>query len=216
MLAGGRSSRFGGPKLQALLDGVPLLDLALRAVAEVADEVIVVGPAAGGVVLTDLDGLPGGVRVEVVLDPMAGGGPLIGLATGLATATGDRVIVVGGDMPRLEPSVLRVMLARVNDPTAAPPRSPGEKGAIGAPASTAPDAALLGQPGGWRPLPLALRTEEARRAVEDAITAGERSLHAAIARLAVAEIPEDEWRRLDPAGGSLLDVDTPADLEAAR
>jgi hypothetical protein len=34
--------------------------------------------------------------------------------------------------------------------------------------------------------------------------------------LAVFELGEDEWRRLDPAGRSLLDVDTPADLDAVR
>jgi molybdenum cofactor guanylyltransferase len=200
VLAGGRSTRFGSPKLQALVDGIPLLDRAVRAVAEVTDEVIVVGPASGGVALTDLDGLPAGVRLEIVLDLVDGGGPLIGLRTGLATVTGDRVIVVGGDMPRLEPAVLRAMLERLRNGSA----------------PTSPNEVLLGQPGGGRPLPMALRTAEARLAVEAAVAAGETSLHGAFVTLTVVEIPEDDWRRLDPAGGSLLDVDTPADLDAAR
>lgn len=196
VLAGGRSSRFGSSKLQALVDGVPLLDLAVRAVVEVTDEVVIVGPASGGVALTDLDGLRAGVRVEIVLDPVEGGGPLIGLRAGLAAATGDRVVVVGGDMPRLEPAVLLAMLQRLGN-------------GVG-------DAVLLGQAGGARPLPVALRTLEARHAVEAAISVRETSLQAALARLTVVELPEDEWRRLDPSGKSLLDVDTPADLEAAR
>ncbi|HYN70712.1 MAG TPA: molybdenum cofactor guanylyltransferase [Candidatus Eisenbacteria bacterium] len=231
VLAGGRSSRFGGSKLQALVDGVPLLDLAIRAAAEVADEVIVVGPASGGVALTDLDGLPAAVRVELVRDPVAFGGPLIGLRSGLGAATGVLAIVVGGDMPRLEPAVLRAMLARLGDLEPAAPRSrnhapiPGGRGASapespgrpGTPGSPGlPDGVLLGQPGGARPLPVALCVTEARRAVEAAIASEETSLRAALARLNVAEIPEDEWGRLDPAGGSLLDVDTQADLEAAR
>ena len=202
VLAGGRSSRFGGAKLQALVDGIPLLDRAVRATAEVAAEVIVVGPASGDVGLTELDGLPTGVRIEIVLDPVAGAGPLVGLGTGLATVTGDLVIVVGGDMPRLEPSVLRAMLARLEVASAAGGRSP--------------DAVLLGQPGGGRPLPMALRAADAQRVVDEAVGAGETSLHAALARLTVVELPDDEWRRLDPAARSLLDVDTPADLEAAR
>jgi molybdopterin-guanine dinucleotide biosynthesis protein A len=201
VLAGGRSSRFGSPKLQALVDGTPLLDLAVRAVAEVVDEVVIVGPATGGAALTDLDSLPARVLVEVVHDPVEGGGPLIGLRTGLAVATGDRVVVVGGDMPRLEAAVLRAMLERLA-PDSAPRRSA--------------DAVLLGQAGGGRPLPMAVRTVEAREAVESAISAGEASLHAALARLTVIELPEDEWRHFDPAGRTLLDVDTPADLEAAR
>jgi molybdopterin-guanine dinucleotide biosynthesis protein A len=201
VLAGGRSSRFGSPKLQALVDGIPLLDLAVRAVAEVADEVVLVGPTTGGAALTDLDSLPARVRVEVVHDPVEGGGPLVGLRTGLAVAIGDRVIVVGGDMPRLEPAVLRAMVERL-----APESATGR--------ST--DAVLLGQAGGGRPLPMAVRTVEARDAVEAAISAGETSLRAALARLALVELPEDEWRRFDPAGRTLLDVDTQADLEAAR
>jgi molybdopterin-guanine dinucleotide biosynthesis protein A len=201
VLAGGRSSRFGSPKLQALVDGIPLLDLAVRAVAEVTDDVVIVGPASGGVALTDLDSLPARVRVEVVHDPVEGGGPLIGLRAGLAVATGDRVVVVGGDMPRLEPAVLRAMLERL-----APESATGR--------ST--DAVLLGEAGGGRPLPMAVRTVRARAAVEAAISARETSLHAALARLTVVELPEDEWRRFDPAGRSLLDVDTPADLDAAR
>lgn len=216
VLAGGQSSRFGSPKLQALVDGVPLLDLAIGAAAEVADEVIVVGPAPGGKALTDLERIEANVRVELVLDPVAFGGPLLGLRVGLDAAAGGLAIVVGGDMPRLEPAVLRAMLARLSDSEVAPPESPNAPQAPESPALASPDAILLGQPGGGRPLPVALRVAEASRAVEAAIAAGETSLRAALARLTVAEMPEAEWRRLDPAGGSLLDVDTHADLDAAR
>jgi molybdopterin-guanine dinucleotide biosynthesis protein A len=201
VLAGGRSSRFGSPKLQALIDGVPLLDLAVRAVAEVTDEVVIVGPAFGGAALTDLDSLPSRVRIEVVHDPVEAGGPLVGLRAGLAEVQGDLLVMVGGDMPRLEPAVLRAMLERL---------------AAQSPQQDRTDGVLLGQPGGAQPLPVALRATEARAAVEAAINAGETSLRAALARLAMVELPADEWRRFDPAGRSLIDVDTPADLEAAR
>jgi molybdopterin-guanine dinucleotide biosynthesis protein A len=48
------------------------------------------------------------------------------------------------------------------------------------------------------------------------MAAGERSLRAFLTRLRVAIVPEREWRDLDPEGNSLIDVDTPADLERAR
>ena len=213
VLAGGRSSRFGSPKLRALVDGVPLLHLAVRAVAAVADEVVIVGPRSGGVAPSDFDGLPAGVRVAVVLDPVEDGGPLIGLRAGLAAATGDRLVVVGGDMPRLEPAVLRAMLERLPNGPAAGRTSIGQSSAVTVSAPKSADGVLLGQAGGARPLPLAASTNEARRAVEAAVSEGERSLHAALARLTVVEVPADEWRRLDPSGHSLLDVDTPADLD---
>ena len=42
VLAGGRSTRFGGDKLAAEIGGRPLLHLAIEAVAGVVDEVVVV------------------------------------------------------------------------------------------------------------------------------------------------------------------------------
>ena len=42
VLAGGASTRFGGDKLRATLDGRPLLDHALEAVGAIANPVVVV------------------------------------------------------------------------------------------------------------------------------------------------------------------------------
>ena len=43
--------------------------------------------------------------------------------------------------------------------------------------------------------------------------AGERSLRALVAHLDARVLTELEWRPLDPAGGSLVDIDRPEDLE---
>jgi molybdopterin-guanine dinucleotide biosynthesis protein A len=199
VLAGGRSSRFGGQKLQALLDGIPLLDLAIRAVAEVADEVVVVGPAEGGVGLTDLDAIPDRVRVKVVRDPVADAGPLVGLSTGLSMVTGERAIVVGGDMPRLARAVLDALAAGLGESSA-----------------SAPGAVVLASSGDRRPLPMALDVASARPAVDAALASRQSSLQAALDRLNVRAIAESEWRRLDPEGGSLIDVDRRSDLDRLR
>ena len=104
MLAGGRSSRFGSDKLAAEREGVPLLHHAVLRVAEVADDVVVVlAPGASGA------GLPPGVRVAN--DPTEGEGPLAGLHAGLLAAVrSDVAIVVAGDMPDIQPDVIREML----------------------------------------------------------------------------------------------------------
>lgn len=65
-------------------------------------------------------------------------------------------------------------------------------------------------------LPLALRVQPAARAAREAVEAGRHSLQALVDRLTEVELPPSTWLQLDPDGNSLLDVDTPADLERIR
>ena len=105
VLAGGRSSRFGRDKLAEPIDGRPLLHHAIAAVQSVAgDVVVVVAPGQD-------PALPEGVRL--VHDAAAFEGPLAGLAAGLEALDPDidRVVVVAGDMPTLEPAVLKRLVA---------------------------------------------------------------------------------------------------------
>ncbi|HXF73712.1 MAG TPA: hypothetical protein VNO79_14020, partial [Actinomycetota bacterium] len=74
------------------------------------------------------------------------------------------------------------------------------------------DAAALGEAGGFRPLPCALRRGALQAAVAR-FDAGERSIRGFLAAVRLAVIPEVAWRALDPSGGTLRDVDVPADLE---
>ena len=106
VLAGGASRRMGRDKIALELEGRPLLAHALDACAEVAGERIVVGREAP----------PAGVAVSAaslwIADdaaPASGSaaverhGPLWALATGLARASGEVALLVGGDMPSLRP-----------------------------------------------------------------------------------------------------------------
>lgn len=190
VLAGGRSRRFGGDKLQArLADGRSVLAHAVAAAAAVGDEIVVViAPGA-----ERPEGLP--ESVVLVHDPEPEGGPLMGLAAGLETVSGEIVLVVGGDMPALEPSVLRLLIAAVeNDP--------------------AVDAARLEVRDATRAsvLPCVLRRKAARRACGEALSAGDRRLRGALEGLATTVVPAVEWRALDPSGRTLVDIDRPADL----
>lgn len=185
VLAGGRSARFGGDKLAADLDGQPVLALAVAAVRSVADETIVVGRTSG----------PEGVRF--VADERPGAGPLGGVAAGLRAATGDIALIVGGDMPRLEPGVLRLLLDRLE----------GRGGAV---------ATVLEDAGIPRPLPIAALAGPALVAAAAGLASGDRSLRGFLARLTLTTVPEGDWRAIDPRGGTLLDVDTRSDLERLR
>jgi molybdenum cofactor guanylyltransferase len=197
VLAGGRSSRFGSDKLEAELDGAPLLSRTIAAVEPIADIVIVAG-----------QGLPDRLRAGVVpttlvQDREPFGGPLVALADVLERGFPDPVtslaIVVGGDMPRLVPAVLKAMLDRLaGDPEL--------------------DAVILQAPGSPRRqvLPLALREGPAAGAARAAVDTGDRSLKGFVDRMRTLELPAAVWQAHDPSGDTLTDIDTSADLDRLR
>ena len=117
VLAAGASSRFGSNKLLAPLEGRPLLQHALDAVAAagLADVVVVLGDEAPAVeaaiawrgerrVVNERpgDGLSSSLRV--------------GLDAAVEVAGADAVLVVLGDQPRLRAGVVRAVLAVAASP----------------------------------------------------------------------------------------------------
>ena len=204
VLAGGRASRFGTDKLAAEIDGVALLDRAISAVRAVADDVIVVGRHSPGVRAPGApDDVPPTIRWLEDAEPF--GGPLAALASALGQARAGAAVVVGGDMPGLVPAVLDLLVRRLE----AEPKAD-------AVTLAAPDRA--GDPGAQRRqvLPLAIAVDAARPAARTALAAGDRSLKSLVDRLRNAEIDAEEWQRLDRDARTLVDVDTPADLEQVR
>jgi molybdopterin-guanine dinucleotide biosynthesis protein A len=205
VLAGGRSSRFGGDKLAADLDGTSLLEATIAAVAAATDGIIVAGP-----------GLPAGLRtgempVALIRDVEPFGGPLAALSNALREAAPDPehvAIVVGGDMPRLVPAVLRAMLDRIADDAAIDAVLLGqERSRTGSQSEQPPRRAVL---------PVAVRVDAAVRAARAALESGDRALQSLVDRLAHVELPASTWLRLDPAAETLLDVDTTGDLDRLR
>jgi molybdopterin-guanine dinucleotide biosynthesis protein A len=184
VLAGGRSSRFGRDKLVEPFADQTLLERAIAGVAPLARETIVV------VAPDESRRVPDGViRVS---DPTSFEGPLVGLLSGLRRAVEPVAVVAAGDMPTMLPSVVAMLVDRLDDPTI--------------------DAAVLDQGGHARPLPGALRTASATVAAERLVAAGERRLGSIYEALVTSVIDEATWRELDPEGRTLRDIDTPADL----
>ena len=190
VLAGGRSSRFGGAKLAAELNGATVLEHAIRAVEMVAGEIVVAGGRSGLPEST----VAGPIRV--VIDEAAFAGPLAAFEGALRTVTSQFAIVVGGDMPGLVPAVLAAMVERL--------------------AGADVDAVTLQEATHRQVLPLAIRVAPGRIAAADALAAGDRSLVRFLDRVRAAELPAAEWRALDPAGRTLEDVDEPGDLDRLR
>ncbi len=193
VLAGGRSTRFGGDKLATRIGGRPLLHLAIDAVAGVADEVVVVVGAD-----MPAPSLPADLSAPVLVarDAIAGQGPLAGLAAGLAVASHPLALLVGGDQPALRPVLLRELVRLLTAEPGAPPL----------------DVVGLEEDGRLRSLPVALRVATAGPAAGIALAGGTRSLVGLFGRLRAGTLGPERWRELDPAGDSLRDVDTPGDL----
>jgi molybdopterin-guanine dinucleotide biosynthesis protein A len=188
VLAGGRSTRFGSDKLTAVYRGKPLLHLAIGALGEVCDEVVVVLSPAGEELT-----LPEGVTVRFARDANEGEGPLAGLYAGLMASRTELVLVAGGDMPELQPPVLREML-RV-----------ARKGEA--------DAVALADGDRVRPLPCVLRMLEGLDATHTLLHMGGRRLRSLVEAIHPAVIDEVTWTALDPERRTLFDVDEPDDLD---
>ena len=213
VLAGGRSRRFGSDKLAAPLDGGTVLAAVIDAVSQVADGVIVAGPA-----------LPDGfsavsTRVMHLRDREQFQGPLVAVAASLeqrrAPAPEDLAIVVGGDMPRLVPAVLAAMLGMLQRAPTVNAVFLGRPDSV-ATSSLTPAGATATPPPRRAVLPLAVRHAPAARAARVAVDDGQRSLQALVDRLEAVELPASVWLELDPAAGTLVDVDTPEDLDRLR
>jgi molybdopterin-guanine dinucleotide biosynthesis protein A len=196
VLAGGRSSRMGTPKAALEWHGSTLLRRTAGILARVADGPVVVVRAAGQA----LPALP--PAVEVVDDPCEGLGPVQGLAAGLAAVAGRAEIafVCSTDLPFLHPAFARRILRAVAD---------------GA------DVGLPVARGYPQPLAAAYRTTLA--AVAERLVREQRLRPAflfdecTVTRLDDAALRADPiLAALDPDLDSVLNVNEPADYEAAR
>ena len=196
VLAGGQSERMGTPKAALEWHGSTLLRRAVGIVARAVDGPVVVVRAPG----QELPTLPAGV--ELADDARQGRGPLQGIAAGLERI-GDRaqvVFVTGVDAPLLHPAFVRVVLD-----------------ALGA----GDDAALPRARGFAQPLCAAYRTAIAPL-VGEQLARGQLATGPLLMRLRVRELEETALLAhptialLDPRLDSLLNLNTPAEYDAAR
>jgi molybdenum cofactor guanylyltransferase len=196
VLAGGRSSRMGTPKAALEWHGSTLLGHVVGLVARGVDGPVVVVTAPGQA----LPSLPTGV--EVVQDAREGRGPLQGLAAGLAAvaAHADAAYVSATDAPLLHPAFVRRVVRALDDDV---------------------DMVLPRAHGFPQPLAAAYRTalleHIERMLADDRIRLGELFDGCRVRRLDAAELLADrELAAADPALDSLLNLNEPADYEAAR
>lgn len=136
--------------------------------------------------------LPSGV--EVVADTVPGRGPLQGLRDGLAAVAerADVAFVASTDLPLLRPDVVRLVLDAVGHDV---------------------DAVVPVVQGRRHPLTSAYRTSLVPIA-DELLAAGERRVGALVERCRVLLLDERDLGAVDPGLRSLVNVNTPADLDA--
>jgi molybdopterin-guanine dinucleotide biosynthesis protein A len=196
VLAGGRSSRMGTPKAALEWHGSTLLRRTADIASRATDGPVVVVRAQGQA----LPALPR--QVEVIDDPREGLGPIQGLAAGLAVIAGRAEIafVCSTDMPFLHPAFVRRVL-----------RAAAEGADVGLPIAR-------GYP---QPLAAAYRTTLApvaeRLVKEGRLRPAFLFDECVVTRLDEAALRADPiLAALDPDLDSVVNINEPADYEAAR
>jgi len=196
LVAGGAGSRLalGMPKALVRLAGVTLLDRGLAILSAVCDEIVVSAPAEIALPLPDMvPSIRGSRAVRRVDDPAGTTGPLAGMVAGLASVAFERAIVLGVDMPFIEPATLEVMLGRSSGRHAAVP-----------------------VPGGF-PQPLAAAYARAAGPIlASCLAAGERSPTRALGALDALLLDDAEIARWPGGLAGFFNLNSPADLEAAE
>jgi molybdenum cofactor guanylyltransferase len=196
VLAGGRSSRMGAPKAALEWHGSTLLWRTVAIIGRATDGPVVVVRAAG----QELPALPPGT--EVVDDPRDGQGPVQGIAAGLSALSGlaEVAFVSSTDMPFLHPAFVRRVV-----------RAAADGADVGLPVAR----------GFRQPLAASYRTALAP-AAERLVAAGQLKPAFLFDECQVAMLDEAALRAdpvlaaLDPDLESVVNVNEPADYQAAR
>jgi len=190
ILAGGRSSRMGVDKGLIPLGGKPLVAHVTERLEAVVDEVTIV------VSSESQSETYRGLGVHVVVDVFRSDTPLIGAYTGLTEARGEYAFLVADDQPLVDPRVVELLFSEAEGHDAATPTWSN----------------------GWlEPLHSVYKAKPAAKTALDLERRGEKRLRLLLDELPdVSHVPIDDVRRIDPDLKTLIDVDTPEDLERVR
>jgi molybdopterin-guanine dinucleotide biosynthesis protein A len=187
ILAGGFGTRIGGGKPQAELGGAPLLQWVVDAVEPVVDTLVFS-------VAPDQALPPVRCRVPALIceDLLPARGPLTGIFSGLKASSTGHALVVPCDAPFLQPDLLNLLLSHRHGFDAVVPVVRGRR---------EPLVAVYGQ--------------TCVTPIEFALNSGDWSLQALLRDLSVRYVDEDELRAADRELRSFMNVNTPAELQAA-
>ena len=185
VLAGGSSQRMGRPKAELAYGAGTLLEFQTSRLAALFEEVLVV--------VKEPPAFPCGPG-RVVLDRAAERAAIHGLVRALEEA-GDRVFVLGVDLPAVTPALIRAIVERslASDAPAVVPRADGH---------LQPLAAV------WR--------RSVLPSAERRIAAGHRCLQGLAQDVGAEIFEESDWKAVDPSGTAFANLNTLEEYAAMR
>ncbi len=128
--AAGSAERFGGKKLLAPVGGEPLLDRTIRSLLDggVSEVIVVVGTDGRHDLERDVNAM-NDARVRPVENPDPSRGMFSSIQVGVATASGDALLVMPGDMPFVRAATVRAVIEKYRErPAIVSPRFHGKRG----------------------------------------------------------------------------------------
>ena len=192
ILAGGRSTRFGGRDKSALVvDGRTIFDRQVSELSQIADEILLVGAAIGR------EPRP---RVMPIADLIPGCGPLGGLHAALTAARGDPVVVVACDMPYVSAPFLAYLAGLAG--------THGERGK-----GDEFDAIVPQTERGYHPL-CAVYTHAVIAPIERRLSAGHFTMTDLLADVRLRVVAADDIARFGDPHRLLANVNTPSEHES--
>lgn len=185
VLAGGKSSRFGRNKALEYFGGERLIDRSVRLISGWCNPVLVVCQRPEEYF---------GVSADLVSDIAPGKGPLMGLYTALLFTPNEWVFIRAVDMPFLVKDLAEFLIKKAFE---------GKS-----------DVVIPIREGEYEPLCACYHVRCVPH-VKRAIESGERRMIQFFSRVRVEAVYEEFWRRMDPEGKSLININTPQDFEEA-
>jgi molybdopterin-guanine dinucleotide biosynthesis protein A len=186
ILAGGRSTRFGGRDKSALVvDGRTIFDRQVSELSQIAGEILLVGGT-----------IQAGPRpcVTPIADLIPGCGPLGGVHAALSAARGEPVIVLACDMPYVSAPFLAYLAGLAGDP--------------GGFAAIVPQTER-----GYHPL-CAVYTHAVIAQIERRLAAGHFTMMGLLADVRLRVVAADDIARFGDPHRLLANVNTPAEHES--
>lgn len=189
LLAGGQSRRMGKDKALLPLPGQEkqrtFVAHLTSLLTSLCSEVVLVARDASQAASF------AGIGARVVTDSVPGGGPLVGLYSGLNAAQYSHALVVAVDMPFVQPDLVTLLLSQPLN-----------------------DALLVPVVGDVPQVLLAVYPRVLLPVIEERLRAGRRDPRSLLDVAPVHYLPEEQLRAVDPELRSFINLNTPAELSA--